>query len=56
MSSRKHRGATYRPWAFTEHGALMAANILRSPRTRLFLLPAERVALGMVATVLMLAE
>ena len=21
---------TYRPWAFTEHGALMAANILRS--------------------------
>jgi hypothetical protein len=32
--SRKHRGATYRPWAFTEHGALMAANILRSPRAR----------------------
>lgn len=31
---RKHRGATYRPWAFTEHGALMAANILRSPRAR----------------------
>jgi hypothetical protein len=30
MSSSKHRGATYRPWAFTEHGALMAANILRS--------------------------
>jgi hypothetical protein len=30
MSSRKHRGATYRPWAFTEHRALMAANILRS--------------------------
>lgn len=28
-SSRKHRGAAYRPWAFTEHGALMAANILR---------------------------
>lgn len=28
----KHRGATYRPWAFTEHGALMAANILRSDR------------------------
>lgn len=22
----------YRPWAFTEHGALMAANILRSER------------------------
>jgi hypothetical protein len=32
MSSRKHRGAFYRPWAFTEHGALMAANILRSTR------------------------
>src|SRR5271156_2040918 len=22
MSSKRHRGATYRPWAFTEHGAL----------------------------------
>jgi hypothetical protein len=22
----------YRPWAFTEHGALMAGNVLRSPR------------------------
>ena len=32
MSSRKHRGASYLPWAFTEHGALMAANILRSTR------------------------
>ena len=30
-SKARHRGATYRPWAFTEHGALMAANILRSP-------------------------
>lgn len=29
-SSKKHRGAAYRPWAFTEHGALMAANILCS--------------------------
>lgn len=29
-SSSRHRGATYRPWAFTEHGAVMAANILRS--------------------------
>lgn len=29
-SSAKRRGVTYRPWAFTEHGALMAANILRS--------------------------
>lgn len=32
MSSMSRRGKTYRPWAFTEHGALMAANILRSER------------------------
>ncbi len=33
MSSKaKHRGTTYRPWAFTEHGAVMAANVLRSAR------------------------
>jgi hypothetical protein len=32
MSSSRHRGSAYRPWAFTEHGALMAANILRSER------------------------
>jgi len=32
MSSQKHRGRKYRPYAFTEHGALQAANILRSPR------------------------
>lgn len=25
-----HRGRRYLPWAFTEHGALMAANVLRS--------------------------
>jgi hypothetical protein len=31
-SSRRHRGVAYIPWAFTEHGALMAANILRSQR------------------------
>ena len=31
-SSRKHRGAAYQPWAFTEHGALMAATVLKSPR------------------------
>src|SRR5271156_4256366 len=31
-SPKRHRGATYRPWAFTEHGALMAANILNSSR------------------------
>ena len=27
-----HGGRRYVPWAFTEHGALMAANILRSDR------------------------
>lgn len=32
MSSRKHRGTAYLPWAFTEHGAIMAANVLRSSR------------------------
>jgi hypothetical protein len=31
-SSRLRRGAAYRPWAFTEHGAMMAANILNSDR------------------------
>ena len=30
--SQKHRNPRFRPWAFTEHGALMAANILRSRR------------------------
>lgn len=30
--SQKHRGMQLRPWAFTEHGALMAANVLRSER------------------------
>ncbi len=30
--SQKHRDPKKRPWAFTEHGALMAANILRSER------------------------
>ena len=28
--SQKHRDPKYRPYAFTEHGALMAANLLRS--------------------------
>ena len=27
-----HGGRRYLPWAFTEHGALMAANVLRSDR------------------------
>ena len=30
-SSKKHRGATYRPYAFTEHGAIMASTRLSSP-------------------------
>jgi hypothetical protein len=30
--SQKHRDPRLRPWAFTEHGALMAANVLRSGR------------------------
>ena len=27
MSSKKHRGKTYLPYAFTEHGVAMAANL-----------------------------
>jgi hypothetical protein len=30
--SSLHRNVAFRPWAFTEHGALMAANVLRSER------------------------
>lgn len=30
--SQKHRDPRYRPFAFTEHGAIMAANVLNSPR------------------------
>jgi hypothetical protein len=30
--SQRHRDPRFRPYAFTEHGALMAANILRSER------------------------
>ena len=30
--SQKHRDPRLRPWAFTEHGAVMAANVLRSER------------------------
>lgn len=32
MTSRKFRAQAYLPWAFTEHGALMAATVLNSPR------------------------
>jgi ORF6N domain len=31
-SDGEHGGRRNRPWAFTEHGALMAGNVLRSPR------------------------
>ncbi len=30
VTGSSHGGRRYRPWVFTEHGALMAANILRS--------------------------
>ena len=32
IARSSHGGRRSRPWAFTEHGALMAANILRSER------------------------
>ncbi len=31
-SDRRGRHRKYLPWAFTEHGAVMAANVLRSPK------------------------
>jgi len=32
MISRKHRGRSYLPYAFTEHGVAMLSSVLRSPR------------------------
>jgi hypothetical protein len=32
MSSRRHRGRTYRPYAFTEQGVAMLSSVLRSSR------------------------
>src|SRR5581483_1425428 len=32
MSSRKHRGRVYRPYAFTEQGVAMLSSVLRSQR------------------------
>ncbi len=32
MSSNKHRGRSYRPYAFTEQGVAMLSSVLRSPR------------------------
>ena len=51
-TSQKYRRAGLLPWVFTEHGALMAANVLRSPRaiemsifvTRAFVRLREQVA------------
>jgi hypothetical protein len=31
-ASQKHRNPRYPPYAFTEHGAIMVANVLNSPR------------------------
>lgn len=31
-TSSLHGGRRYRPWVFTEHGAIMAANVLNSPQ------------------------
>ena len=33
-SKASRRGKAYRPWAFTEHGAVMAANVLRSEKAQ----------------------
>ena len=32
MSSRKHRGHAYLPYAFTEQGVAMLSSVLRAPR------------------------
>ncbi|HXG53721.1 MAG TPA: ORF6N domain-containing protein [candidate division Zixibacteria bacterium] len=32
IGSQKHRDPRFLPYAFTEHGAIMAANVLNSPR------------------------
>jgi hypothetical protein len=32
IATASKRNVRYRPWAFTEHGAIMAANVLNSPR------------------------
>ncbi len=34
MSSRKHRGASYLPYAFTEHGVTVLASVLKSSTAR----------------------
>ena len=32
MSSRKHRGKSYLPYAFTDHGVSMLASVLKSKK------------------------
>ena len=32
IATSRHGGRRYRPWAFTEHGAVMAATVLRSEK------------------------
>jgi hypothetical protein len=62
-TSRKYRRDTLLPWAYTEHGALMAANVVRAPRavqmsifvTRAFVRLRER-ALANAAILKRLAE
>jgi hypothetical protein len=34
MSSRKHRGAKYLPYVFTEHGVTMIASVIKNPKAR----------------------
>jgi hypothetical protein len=41
--SQKHRDPRYVPYAFTEHGAVMAANILRSAKAIHSLLPRRKI-------------
>ena len=47
--SQKHRDPRFLPWVFTEHGALMAANLLRSKR-------AEQTSLHVVRAFVRLRE
>ncbi len=48
-TSSSHGGRRYRPWVFTEHGALMAANILRSEQ-------AERMSVYVIRAFVRLRE
>ncbi|HEX7847354.1 MAG TPA: ORF6N domain-containing protein [Chitinophagaceae bacterium] len=39
MSSKRHRGKTYMPYAFTEHGVSMLASVLKSTKARKMNMP-----------------